>query len=117
MELDRHFPNEEEKWPVKCMKKCSTSLTNREMQITTTLSSIPPQSEWLSSIKHIRAGSASQRLSPAPESNTQNQTFPQCEKQTANSIQIQRVEGVGRMLNLPWRKGLRQKTKLSAPNS
>jgi hypothetical protein len=36
-ELNRAFSKEEVKWPKKCMKKCSTSLAIKEMQIKTTL--------------------------------------------------------------------------------
>jgi hypothetical protein len=35
------------------------------------------------------------------------------EKQTANCTQTWTVEGMGGMLNLPWRKGTGQRTKLS----
>jgi hypothetical protein len=39
------------------------------------------------------------------------------EKQTTNCSQTRTEEGVGGMLNLPQRKGVGQRTKLSAPNS
>jgi hypothetical protein len=38
------------------------------------------------------------------------------EKQTANCNQIQTVEGAGKTLNLPQRRGAGQRTELSVPN-